>query len=346
MPPFYSEPNPTGKPWLYLSGTPNAGSRTLQTKESYNFVRRAKTKRWCFSFAYNCEGTFAYRGPHFYNLEKKYTDQWGVRVMMDSSAHTFHNFVKKAMHKMRGGKRASQYSHNSVEEYREQTIECYKKYIRENHKRWDFYANFDYVQHAPTVYKMQRMFEKEGLKVTPVFHGDSGMDWFYRYVDDGHKFMCIGMMFALRQTWAQKRFYLDKVFEAAEKHNVKLHGFAVTSVSLGTMYPWYSVDSSTWMKCAANGCIVVMDPVWHTTSVVHVSKKFAETKKKMCYAYMDSTAQKYIRETVEGAGFDFDLVREHYWERAQYCAWYLNKFFHEIKAQPGEADRIRWQKVL
>ncbi len=51
----------------------------------------------------------------------------------------------------------------------------------------------------------------------------------------------------------------DQAFEYIRKANpkIKVHGFAVTSFNLMMKYSWFSVDSTTWLKHAAYGNVMV-----------------------------------------------------------------------------------------
>ena len=48
---------------------------------------------------------------------------------------------------------------------------------------------------------------------------------------------------------------------------VKVHGFAMTSWSLMSRWPWWSVDSATWIKLAAYGWIIL--PPWKDGKFSH-----------------------------------------------------------------------------
>lgn len=61
----------------------------------------------------------------------------------------------------------------------------------------------------------------------------------------------VGVRSEHRQQW------LDKAWSIAVKDDgtprLKVHGFGVTTLHLMTMYPWYSVDSTSWVKSAMFG---------------------------------------------------------------------------------------------
>ena len=78
-----------------------------------------------------------------------------------------------------------------------------------------------------------------------------------RYIDEGHVLLSIGR----GQRWGSRVKmlpYLDRVFNLAEKRGVLLHGFAVTDVELMMRFPWYSVDSSSWLQVRNVGHVMVV----------------------------------------------------------------------------------------
>lgn len=88
--------------------------------------------------------------------------------------------------------------------------------------------------------------EKAGLPVIPVYHGGESMQVFERMLARGYDYIAIGG--AARKHPAITAPWLVQCFQRAEGKAV-LHGFGTTWHKILFMFPWYSVDSSTW----ANG---------------------------------------------------------------------------------------------
>lgn len=103
---------------------------------------------------------------------------------------------------------------------------------------------------------------KKGLdpqKVIVVFHQGDHFHWLERLRDDGVPY--IGLSPANDRTTPEKMKWLDEcMYYATDSRGFPLqkwHGFAVTSVALMKRFPWYSVDSATWIKFAAYGTLII-----------------------------------------------------------------------------------------
>lgn len=97
-------------------------------------------------------------------------------------------------------------------------------------------------------------------KVIPVFHQHDRPEWLEKYLTFGTPY--IGVSPANDRTTSQKlgwmnRDVIERVTDSSGKPIVKTHGFAVTSFRLMKGFPWYSVDSSTWVKLAGYGVVFI-----------------------------------------------------------------------------------------
>ena len=97
---------------------------------------------------------------------------------------------------------------------------------------------------------------------------------------------------------------------------VKIHGFAATSIPLMCRYPWYSVDSSTWIKTAAFGQIVVPRKVsgeFKFTDIPHkIEITYRSPRRKQKGRHFDNVGpaiREYIQEYVAMQGFEWGESR-------------------------------------
>lgn len=309
-------------PIFYLSGRFG-----VTGKQEADWIKRTGCNKRCWSFAFIKPGAFYYR-PEMGSAYQASCDL-KCHIAMDSSAFSFQQFTRKGRVE-------------NIEKYRAKTIDQYIEFVHAESKKWDFYFNFDYRIHAPTVYKMQKFLEKHGLRPAPVFHGDDGLDWLRKYIDEGHKVIGIGAAPHIRRTWEMKRFYLDQVFELTEKAGVLCHGLAFTSMSLAFSYPWYSVDSSTWSRFAAFGQVVFVNPINQTLDHLHISERHSE--KVSSYNRMPKDVQKEIRKQIESPGFDFKTLRNDLNERAVYNGW-VYSHLPELGIKKG-VGKTKWMRLL
>src|SRR3990167_7025894 len=98
-----------------------------------------------------------------------------------------------------------------------------------------------------------------GEKVIPVFHQSDSFKWLERYIDFGAPY--VGISPGNDRTTDQKMGWLMEVKKiicnSQGQPVIKTHGFAVTSFRLMKAFPWFSVDSASWVRQAAYGTIYV-----------------------------------------------------------------------------------------
>jgi hypothetical protein len=99
-----------------------------------------------------------------------------------------------------------------------------------------------------------------GVAVSPVHHVRDDDKWLKRYMDDGYDYIFLGGMVPegvpVLQNW------LDHVWHHYLTNQdgtprVKVHGFGLTTFDLMFRYPWHSVDSTTWVKAAQFGTVLL-----------------------------------------------------------------------------------------
>lgn len=317
-------------PILYLSGT--AGTKDW---DEAKFTRATGGKWRCFSYAYTGEDSPLRARRHMKSLEWCMTH--GGRVFMDSGAHSFHNLRSKGSTMARTVDKASR--GKFVDELQERFILGYAAYIKECYaKGWhfDFYVTFDCEKRCKVIRRMTDQLFELGIYPVPVYHGDSSLDWVRRYIDDGHKIIGVGVNRIGKNQPDGVRRYHESVFNLTEKHGIACHGFAVTGDMMWE-FPWYSCDSTTWLKAAAYGKLVDIIPEKQRVALVHVSSRAISSG----YGTVEGLSpgvQKYLRDKVEKEGYDYDRIRTDLLYRATYNA---KMFMQAIKLR--SRNKLKWQ---
>jgi len=127
------------------------------------------------------------------------------------------------------------------------------------------FANIDVISNPQKSWEVQEYFEKEhGLYPVPVIHCHTDMKWVEHYLEREENFPLLGIGGIAQQISKQEYFgWGDKLFTVlCPKSNDYLplrrtHGFAMTSVELMFRYPWWSVDSTSWVKYSAYGWVAL-----------------------------------------------------------------------------------------
>ena len=139
-------------------------------------------------------------------------------------------------------------------------MEGYAKFVKKYKLGIDYYANVDVIPNAELSYRNQKWLEEQGLRPVPVVHYGTDLPWIEKYIDEGHDYIGLGGL--VGNTGAtDKRKWIERVFcliaDSEGLPTVRLHGFGVTSIEYLLLFPWYSVDSTTWKKHGAYGHILV-----------------------------------------------------------------------------------------
>jgi hypothetical protein len=316
------------RPLMYLSGNSKRGPSDELKLKSLGCDFR------CYSYAYTCPDAFYYVKKMKASMDTSY--KAGVGIMMDSSAHSFHVLIRKGQRN-----EGKKFSVKDVDKLRDKVVESYVDYVKHEKRKWDWYVNFDYVQHAPTCYTMLKQLEKMGIHPVPVYHAGDPLSWFERYCEEGYKLIGIGIVG--KKGYDTRRYFYDKIFNIAAKHGVLLHGFAMTALSLMYMYPWYSVDSATWLKVAIYGSLIYVDEHRHVIGELHVTERNPAGKTK--YNALPKHLQKQLRSQIEENGFNFRDIQKDYAERSLYNAYVICNKVQKLKKDIA-ASRKQWRSLL
>jgi len=185
-------------------------------------------------------------------------------LFMDSGAHSL--YTREVMKKipLNQRHRTDPYAYYETKEFWAYVDE-YAKFINENKTAVQFYANVDVIFNPKLSWRVLKYLEREhGLHPVPVIHFGTDLKWLSRHLDAGYEYIGLG---GLGQE-AQKRNYIrwaDEAFqlicpEPDYMPTVRVHGFAMGSPSLMKRYPWWSIDSASWVKSAGFGKIFL--PRW------------------------------------------------------------------------------------
>jgi len=136
-------------------------------------------------------------------------------------------------------------------------IQEYIKYIKENKKYINLYANLDVIGDAEGTLKNQKIMEKAGLSPIPCFHAGEDFSYLDHYIKN-YDYISLGGVAQLGRragVWMEDCF--DRICGDDGIPRVKVHGFAVTSLKLMMRFPWYSVDSTSWVMTSRMGSVYV-----------------------------------------------------------------------------------------
>lgn len=138
-------------------------------------------------------------------------------------------------------------------------IKDYIAFIKEHLEHLEVYANLDVIGDAEATLQNQKIMEKAGLKPLPCFHYGEPIKYLKHYLDN-YDYLALGGMVPI--STADLRVWLDNLFhehicDKSGMPRVKIHGFGLTSFPLMKRYPWYSVDSTSWVVTGRMGSVYI-----------------------------------------------------------------------------------------
>jgi len=169
-------------------------------------------------------------------------------------------------------------------------------------------------------YHNQMEMERQGVKPLPCYHYGEPPEVLEHYIAN-YPYITIGGMVPI--STPQLILWLDEIWERYLTHadgtpKIKVHGFGLTSLPLMFRYPWYSVDSSTWVQWAANGMILLPSK----GGQLDVSSKSSRRKVKGQHIDSVTPPQRLaLEKEISSTGADPQRLREFYYSRWAFNAW-------------------------
>lgn len=201
------------------------------------------------------------------------------------------------------------------------------RYIERNSDLWCCVSVLDAIGDYKGTYHNQRKMEAElprDLWPLPCYHYGEPVEVLKHYIDN-YAYITIGGMVPI--STAQLTIWLDEIWPIiCDPHGVprvKVHGFGLTSLPLMLRYPWFSVDSSSWIMFGNNGMILLPG----AGRAVNVSSKSG--RRKDADAHIDTFAP-IVRDALEAEirkeGGDPQRLRDLYYSRWAWNAWAIPEY--------------------
>ena len=168
----------------------------------------------------------------------------------------------------------------------------------------------------------QLAMEALGVRPLPCFHYGEDERYLEWYIAN-YPYITLGGMVPI--STPQLVMWLDRIWDRylvdkSGRPKIKVHGFGLTTISLMERYPWYSIDSSTWVQLAAFGGIIV--PGFGEQLKLYISVESPSRKKlgQHLDSLSDMQKQKILDDLVK-LGFDIERLQTFYLARWAYNCW-------------------------
>lgn len=252
-----------------------------------------------------------------YYSEKRAIESWierGVPLFLDSGAFSAHT---KGV---------------------EIDVDEYIEYINERDEYLTCYAQLDTIpgefgkpktkeqlEEAPEktwqnyLYMVERV--KSPEKLIPVFHQGEDFKHLIRMLEHKPRIEYIGISPAndvstpRKEAWIRECF---KIIKQSSNPNVKTHAFGMTSLPVLKRFPFYSADSTSWIKMGSTGRII--------TKYGNLLVSNVQIKHKDHVSNLPEPMQKEIIEYLDGFGYSLEELGEDYRKRIMFNLMYLTEW--------------------
>lgn len=146
-------------------------------------------------------------------------------------------------------------------------LKQYARFVDANRDIIHAVSNLDVIGQGHEQESYDRQKALEGMLgtgiVSPVHHVRDHDDWLKRYLDEGYDYIFLGGM--VPESTPVLRQWLDHIWHEYLTNTdgsakVKVHGFGLTTLELIFRYPWFSVDSTSWVMASRFGSIFLDFP--------------------------------------------------------------------------------------
>jgi hypothetical protein len=165
-------------------------------------------------------------------------------------------------------------------------------------------------------YQNQKRMEAAGVTPLPCFHAGEDERYLQYYVDNYPYITLGGMVGASTKqliTWLD-RMWGNYLINEDGSPKLKVHAFGITSLEIMKRYPWYSVDSSSWIQFASFGNVITPE-----FGAIQVSSKSpARFTWGQHYTTFTPIEREKIYNLFLSQGFEYERLATVYESRAAY----------------------------
>ena len=215
----------------------------------------------------------------------------------------------------------------------------YVEYIKRNADIIEHASVLDGIGDPLKTYQNQKAMERLGVRPLPCFHYGEDERYLEYYISN-YEYITIGGMVPI--STPQLFLWLDRIWakyltDGSGRARIKVHGFGLTSYPLMVRYPWYSVDSSSWVQIGAHGNIFM--PEFGT---IAFSSKSPNAKVENQHI---DTLPPALRAAVEARlieqGYDVNRLRDVTYARWAYNAWAYDKLGRGLAGRDAKFENLQ-----
>ena len=191
-------------------------------------------------------------------------------------------------------------------------LDDYIAYLNEYGKYFNVYLDAPRISWENFLHMRERLDKSLWDRFIPVFHEGEDFKWLENmltYKDaDGNPLAYIGISPHTETTTDRRLVFCKEVFRRIKRLNpqVKTHGFGMTALNILQYIDFTSVDSTTWLKGAIYGTILVHRH--NKLAAMNVGERTTGAADHFCW--LGAEAKEEVCRLIEDAGFSTEKLRK------------------------------------
>ena len=189
----------------------------------------------------------------------------------------------------------------------------YITFVEKHKDQFELYFNLDVLSDGGKSYTNWVHMRAFGLDPIPVFHIGTNERYLKRYLQ-ATDYIAIGAIANMSTNERMKslsRVWREYLTDNEGMPLVKVHGFGLTSIRIMKQFPWYSVDSTSWVMFGRYGAILiprtrdgqyVYDENPYIVAVSSTSPRQKDAQKHFCN--WSENVQNHILKYINDMGFE------------------------------------------
>lgn len=206
----------------------------------------------------------------------------------------------------------------------------YCDFIKRNADIIEVASVLDAVGDPLKTYQNQKAMEAQGVAALPCFHYGEDERYLEHYVAN-YEYITLGGMVPI--STPNLLLWLDRLWEkyltdGDGRARIKVHGFGLTTIKLMERYPWYSVDSSSWVQISSVGSILHPDH-----GVIAISNTSPNRKQEgRHFDTLTPIEQSALAHEFARLGYSIAELRQSYLARRCFCMWAYTELNNRINS--------------
>lgn len=170
------------------------------------------------------------------------------------------------------------------------SVKMYAEFINRWNVKYAF--NLDTNDVAETLRNQEFLIKAcPGCYIIPIYHMSDwleGNDLLTRFMAENHPYIAVGGVAGGRKNADTQAMFYNHVFKHT-RDKIKVHGLGITSRPMLQRYPWYSVDSTSWLSTARYGNSISTD--MHMTKMKAKKRHYLENTEEEVQRWLEVNRQ-------------------------------------------------------